>query len=140
MADNPNSLRQVRFNKFTHRGEQEELPHEWVFLILNQPQEISRIEERIYEELRKSTPYMDGIACSDPTIFDHENAVRRKTENLHARYLNFRSQAREILSFSNIYNSRKFYEDRNLKRFTDVEFDAYIASFQRKNGIYVPKD
>ena len=138
MIDNPKSLRQIIYNKRIHSGEQEELPHEWTFVILNQSQEIDRIENRIYEELRRSGPCGDGIASEGLISHNFKEAVQE--EHLHARYLNFRSQAGRVRDPINIYNSKKFRKDRNLKLFSDIEFDNYITTFQKRNHIYVPRD
>ena len=127
------NLRQVRYNLNSHTEDQEPLPHEWTFVLINQHQELDRIEERIYQELRRSTPFSSEVACSDETKYDLKNVV--PLDNLHARYLNFRSRAPAIRRKRNIYDSGKFYKDRNLRFLTDVGFDVYIKDFQIRNRI-----
>ena len=138
MGDNPKSLRQILFNKEFHNGEQEELPIEWTYVLINQPQELDRINGRLYEQLRLSGPSGEGIAAEGITQWDLENIAPK--ESLHARYLNFRSQAQSLRKPKQVYDSEKFRKDRNLRLFTETEFANYIETFQKRNGIYVPQD
>ena len=49
--------RQIRYNFRTETAEQEEFTrHKWIFLIINKPEEIRRIRERIYGGTQQPTP------------------------------------------------------------------------------------
>ena len=88
--------RMIRYNKFTNTDIQELFRYEYLFMILNEPREIKRIRERIYEQLEPilelKNLFYGGIS---------------KTNGLHYDFFSFLS------SKSNIYQPNKIYDVNN---------------------------
>ncbi len=131
MARNPDSPRQVRYNMRTHTGEQEPSRFEWTFFTLNRMAEIKRIQEGIFIHLGESSNPMFSV-CGELTTLDY--GIVDKRDSLHGRLINFRSEAGRINDSREIYSPR-FYKDKRLRAFTDVEFDRYIDTLKITSGI-----
>ena len=110
--------RQVRYNMVTDIGIQERMRHEWSFFILNSKTEIDRIQERILEHL---------AVCDDLNELD--SGILIPKEYLHGRLITFKSEKGKIIDRSKIYDSNKFYKDRNLHPMNDIKFEKYCQKF-----------
>ena len=107
-----NLERQIRYNFKTDTGEQINQRHKWTFLIINQPFEISRIEQRILNVL---------APCSEKE--DLAKGLIEKTNGLHYQAFNISSDKGELKFWdkNEIYRveARRFKQDRNLRE--DIE-------------------
>ncbi len=107
--------RQIRYNLKTDTTLQELARHQWIFLVINEPTEITRIRERIYAQLK---PYDDfrnlhsgSIPLSDGLCYD---------------FFSFLSEHGRIEEPDKIYRSRKFKLDRDLVLRNDVGLAQYL--------------
>jgi|WetSurMetagenome_2_1015567.scaffolds.fasta_scaffold115964_2 hypothetical protein len=112
--------RQVRYYRSTTTGEQEAARHKWTFLIINEPREINRIRERVYNGLYEIVNlkqlYDEPIQGSD---------------GLHFQVFSFSSSKGIIEEPNKIYRSKKFKLDRDLRTLengTDVECESYLRA------------
>jgi hypothetical protein len=115
--DNP---RQVRYNMETSTDEQVAMRHQWYFFILNTPIEIGRIQQRILEEL---------ATCNN--LIQLDSGVIVPKHSLHAKLIQFESNKGEIEDRKKIYNSEKFYQDRNLRPMNEIAFYRYIDALTK---------
>lgn len=107
--------RQVRYNIKTETGEQEFARHRWTFLIINEPREINRIRERIYQEL---TPIVE--------LKNLDNELIPCSKGLHYDFFSFFTYKNRIEELGKIYKSRKFKRDRDLYERDDVGLSRYL--------------
>jgi hypothetical protein len=108
--------RQVRYNFKTDFGEQEEFTrHRWTFLIINEPKEINRIRERIYEQLQPIV---------EPKNLD--NGLITRSGGLHYDFFSFSTQKSRIERPDKIYHSKKFKKDRDLSERDAVCLAKYL--------------
>lgn len=109
--------RQVRYNLKTTTGEQELTRHRWTFVIINEPREIGRIRERIYQELQPIVELRelatDLIECSG---------------GLHYNFFSFSTSKSRIENPSKIYNSKKLKFDRDLAERGELALISYVSS------------
>ncbi|VVB84040.1 Uncharacterised protein [uncultured archaeon] len=106
--------RQIRYNRFTSTAEQEFERHKWIFLVINEPRELSRIKERIFSQLKpisfKKLGY-SAIPLSGGLYYD---------------YFSFTSERGEIEEPNKIYHSKKFKQDRDLTEKRELELLKYL--------------
>ena len=108
--------RQVRYNFRTNTGEQDFFTrHRWTFLIINEPREIERIRERIYEQLQ---PVVDLKNLDDGLI--------KHSEGLHYDFFSFSSEKGKIEEPQKIYASKRFKKDRDLIERDEVGLAKYL--------------
>lgn len=113
--------RQLRYNVFTSTAEQETLRHKWIFLIINEPREISRIEERILGVLSP---------CSEK--YELGKGSIQKSRGLHYYSFSILSKV-GYLDYNDrrkVYDvDKKFKKDRNLRdgiKDQDAWLDNYV--------------
>ncbi len=111
--------RQIRYNIKTSTGEQDLARHRWTFMIINEPREVQRIKERIYEQLNP----MDSRVLFEGNI--------PLSKGLHYDFFSFSSENGRIPHPEKIYKSQKFKKDRNLRECNEIQLDSYLNSIMR---------
>ncbi len=109
--------RQIRYNYKTETGEQVYLRHRWIFCIINEPREIQRIRERIYEQL---SPIEELRNLYKSSI--------NKSKGLYCDFFSFSTDKFKIENPKKIYNSKKVYKDRNLQEKDEIGLERYLNS------------
>ena len=108
--------RQIRYNLNTDFGEQIPFRHKWIFLTINEPREIERIQEKIMSQFREH----EDLEVIDDNVISNTNG-------LHYHAIRFVSNCPIIYSYSQIYNSPNFRHDRDLGfDMNDVDVGAYV--------------
>ena len=110
--------RQVRYNlKTTSTAEQDFYTrHRWTFLIINEPREISRIRERVYQQLE---PIVDFRTLGEDLI--------PNSGGLHYDIFSFSSIKGKIEYPEKIYdNPKKFKKDRDLNERDEMGLANYL--------------
>jgi hypothetical protein len=108
--------RLVRWNFKTDSGEQERARHRYTFAIVNAPREISRIKEKIFDELAM----IDGFReiCDYPIP---------NSNGLHCEVFSFSTEVGRIRNPGRIYaNLNQFRKDRDLYERDEGEMIPYI--------------
>jgi hypothetical protein len=103
--------RQIRYNLKTDTGEQENMRYRYTFLIINEPREIERIKERIWQEMFPIA-YLNKI----------DEGQIKNSRGLHYELFSFSTDKGKIENPQKIYDVKypKFGKDRNLsERMTD---------------------
>ncbi|MFZ1970940.1 MAG: hypothetical protein WAU65_02040 [Candidatus Nanoarchaeia archaeon] len=108
--------RQVRYNTKTGTGDQELARHRWTFLIINTPDEISRIRERIYQQLKP----MNHRSLDEGLIVS--------SGGIHYDFFSFSSERGAIPEPSKIFRSNKLRKDRNLYERDEIGLEKYLNS------------
>jgi len=108
-------MRQIRYNFQTSTDEQDEARHKWTFLIVNQPREIARIRQRIYEQFQ---PIVD--------IRENDRGTISKSRGLQYEVFSFSSPTSDFQDKSKIYDSPNFKRDRNLTDRSDEKLQSYL--------------
>lgn len=113
----------IRYNKFTNTDIEEPFRYEYIFMIVNEPREIKRIRERIYEQLEPilelKNLFYGGIS---------------KTNGLYYDFFSFLSSKGDIYQPNKIYDvdNQQFKKDRNLYLksgiSTEVGLEKYLKS------------
>ena len=100
-----NIERQIRYNMKTDTGEQVRCRHNWIFFIVNDLREISRIRQRILEQLAPidSESFQELAETQIPSSW-----------GIHYEFLIFSSDKGEIPDYRKIYDSGRFKKDRDL--------------------------
>ena len=109
--------RQIRYNFRTNSGDQVPVRHRWTFFIVNEPKEIRRIRERIYNQLQP----IDNLR-------DLDSGLIRGSGGLHYDFFSFSTDKSKIERPDEIYLSRKFKKDRDLWERGEVSLDRYLNS------------
>ena len=109
-----NVERQVRWNKVTNIGEQEVVPYRWTFMIINEPTEIERIRQRVYD-------YMEPV--DEPRSLDE--GLIEGSRGLHYDFFSFSTDKSRINNPGEIYGGR-FLKDRDLIESDEVGLARYL--------------
>ncbi len=112
--------RQVRYNLKTASTAEQDFytRHRWTFLIINEPREIGRIRERIYQQLE---PIVDFRTLEENSI--------PNSEGLHYDIFSFSSIKGKIEHPEKIYdNPKKFKKDRDLRERDDIGLANYLRA------------
>ncbi len=116
--------RQITYNMRTKTGEQEPVRHRWTFMVINEPREIERIIERIYEQLRP----IDELKNNYEGLLPNSNG-------LYYKFFSFSTDKSTIPYPNKIYDSKNFRKDRNLMERNDVGLDRYLNSIIKTEEI-----
>jgi len=108
--------RQVRWNRFTDKGEQVRMNQTYFFAILNEPKEIGRIEQRILEQFS----HFDDFLLREDFGIPHSNG-------LHCKIFSFSTDVVQIPSQEAIYKGT-FVKDRDLYERKNGDWEAYAGS------------
>jgi hypothetical protein len=108
--------RQLRYNKFTDTGEQTPLRHRWTFAILNEPREIERIEQRLFNQLSH---------CDDLRT-NYEKSIK-SSGGLYIKIISFSSEKGRIANPQKVYDQpKKFKKDRDLRDVAEEKLENYV--------------
>lgn len=108
--------RQVRYNRAGIPGLQEYFQSQWMWLIVNEPREIDRIKNRIFEQL----------APIDELKILFEGGISN-TKGLQYSILTFKSPSSNIYP-KKIYDSENLKKDRNLYIRDEAGLEKYLRS------------
>ena len=114
--------RQVRYNIKTATGDQEFARHRWTFMIINTPDEIKRIRERVYQQLAPV------VECKN--LY---NEPISNSNGLHGDFFSFSTYKMKIEDTHAIYDAKNFKKDRNLKEGNDVVLSSYLEKILNEN-------
>ncbi len=112
-----NIERRVSYYVETDTGDQVNLRHKWTFLIINQPTEIKRIKQKIYEQLAMVSDYVE-----------HHDFQIPDSSGLHCLVFSLLSQEGKLKDKSEIYASKNFKKSRDLSvRRSELGWAKYIS-------------
>ena len=104
----------MRYSRKVFPGEQIRGRNRWTFFIVNEPREIHRIRERIYEQL---APVWDLYEIIDSSI--------EGTNGLHYQAFSLSSDSWKVEGWAKVYDSKKLRRDRDLREGDDFSMSKY---------------
>lgn len=107
--------RLIRYNFKTDTGEQTRCRYRWTFFILNEPREINRIRERIFQTLKP----VDELN-------DIDDVAIPNSRGLHYHIFSFSTDKAQINGLENIYSSEDFKKDRDLWERDSGKYGKYL--------------
>jgi len=112
--------RQIRFNKETISGAQEQWRYQHTFFVLNTEAQVGIIQEKILRALGQ---------CDE--LEELESGLLIPTGSLHGKLIALKSNTAEIRNKTQVYNTENWHYDRTLRPMNDVDFDTYCEQFRR---------
>jgi len=111
--------RKIRYNIYTNTGEQEFLRNRWTFAIINNPNEIKKIQQKLFTQLNP---------CAD--LYENYSCGIKNSNGLHCKVFSFSSEKGKF-SLKEVYNSNDFKKDRNLKDTSEQNLENYVQNLIR---------
>ncbi|MBT7102589.1 hypothetical protein HN935_03710 [archaeon] len=113
--------RQIRYNKETISGAQEQWRFQNTFFILNTESQIRIIREKILGALGQ---------CDE--LEELESGLLIPKGSLHGKLVTVKSNTAEIRDRRRVYNTEAWRYDRTLRSMNDVDFATYCEQFHQK--------
>ncbi len=105
---------------FTNTGDQIILRHRYTVAILNEPQEINRIRQRLITALSPADDMNSNYSLQIPN-----------SEGLYLEIFSFSSSRGQIENPKSIYDSPNFKKDRHLRDANESDLEIYAQSIVR---------
>jgi hypothetical protein len=106
--------RQIRYKKITNTDYQTQWRYNWMFFILNSRRECKAIEDKL----------ITAMAMCD-NVVELESGILVPKSSLVGKLITLDTNVGELPPKRTIYDTPKWYHDRNLRSMNDVELQRY---------------